>query len=232
MPMTAVASQDLRSPAPDSPPTFKTLADVLRTVGDVPAHRVWLHPTPGTATVQDVVDIDTHQGRICELVDGILVEKATGMRESLLAAWLASVVLSFVRARNLGLVAGADGMLQPIPGMVRIPDACYISWTRMKGVDLEKEAAPLLAPELAIEVVSPGNTAKELARKRREYIDAGVLLLWVIDARKRSVTVTEHGGDETILTEADVLDGRDVLPGFSLPVAEIMREWDLFAARP
>ncbi len=89
-------------------------------------NRVRFCPFPGTATVQDVIDLGDHEGRLCELVEGVLVEKAGGYVESRLAGFLLALLNNFVIPRNLGIVTGADGAVQLMPGLVRIPDVAFI----------------------------------------------------------------------------------------------------------
>src|SRR5260221_7161041 len=101
--------------------SIMTLADLLEQLG-VTADRVRVRPPPGTATDKDVLDIQAREGRLFELVDGVLVEKAMGFRESCLAGALLEMLRVFVRLRNLGLVTGADGTMRLAPRLVRIPD--------------------------------------------------------------------------------------------------------------
>src|SRR5262249_46373871 len=96
---------------------IETLADLVHRLGDIPLERIRLKPPPGTATVRDV---QLH--KMCELVEGTLVEKAMGLRESLLAGFLVSVLHAFVRSGNLGLVSGPDGKLEILNGIVRLAD--------------------------------------------------------------------------------------------------------------
>jgi hypothetical protein len=100
---------------------------LLRELGDIPPERVRVRPPIGTATVQDVVQIAAREKRLCELVEGTLVEKVIGFRESLLAIALAVRIREFVNPRNLGLVIGESGMMQFFCGMVRIPDVAFVS---------------------------------------------------------------------------------------------------------
>ena len=98
-------------------------------LGEIPLSRILARPAPGTATEADLIQVNDSKRRLCELVDGVLVEKAMGLRESLLAgasSWRCS--RAFVVPRNLGLVAGADGAVRLFPGLVRIPDVAFISW--------------------------------------------------------------------------------------------------------
>jgi len=103
--------------------TIETLADLLEQLGGIAPDRVRFRPAPGTATEEDVLAIrHSPERRLCELVDGVLVEKAMGLRESYLASVLITILLTFVRLRNLGLVTAPDGTMRLAPGLVRIPD--------------------------------------------------------------------------------------------------------------
>jgi Uma2 family endonuclease len=202
--------------------TTVTIADLLDQLGGIPADRVLLKPSPGTATVQDVIDIEAKEDRLCELVDGVLVEKPMGMRESVLAMKLGALLLGFVEPRKLGVVAGADGMLQLKVALVRIPDVAFISWSRFPGGRLPTEAAPLVAPDLAVEILSPSNTKREMSRKLREYFEAGAGLVWYIDPNLRTVAVhTDAGDPKVVLSAGDILDGGAVLPSFKLSLADL-----------
>jgi Uma2 family endonuclease len=184
-------------------------------------------PTPGSATVADVIAAEQADNRLCELVDGTLVEKPTGYEESVLAAWLVFIIQSFVEPRDLGVVTGPDGMVQLFPNLVRIPDVAFAGWTRVRALSMPRDAAPLLAPDLAVEVLSPTNAIREMKRKRGEYFSAGVRLVWIVDPVNRTVAVYESDDDPiSILKETDALDGRDVLPGFSYPVRDLFLRLD------
>ena len=104
------------------------LGELLKRLGNIPAERVRLHPTPGTATEKDVIDILDRENRPCELVEGTLVEKAMGYEESEIAGLLITFLNIFVRPRKLGIVTGADGTIRLFPGLVRIPDVAFASW--------------------------------------------------------------------------------------------------------
>jgi Uma2 family endonuclease len=108
--------------------TAVTVSDLLHQLGDIPPERVRLQPPPGTATEADVVAVLSREERLCELVDGVLVEKTLGYYESYIAATLIRLLGNFVVAHDLGIVAGADGMMRLAPGLVRIPDVSFVSW--------------------------------------------------------------------------------------------------------
>jgi Uma2 family endonuclease len=208
-----------------------TLADLLEQLGGIPPQRIRFRPPPGTATEEDVLKIEAKENRLCELVDGVLVEKPMGYVESILAGAILSFLREFVVPRNLGHVSGADGMMRLFPGLVRIPDVAFASWERFPGGKLPESAIPDLAPDLAVEVLSSTNTPDEMRRKRREYFDAGVKLVWIVDPRRRSVAVFTSADDGPELFEPDTLSGGEVLPGFSLAVTNLFSELDRVAGQ-
>ena len=210
---------------PPAPPPAETMADLLERLGGISPARVRMSPPPGTATEQDVVDIEGRENRLFELVDGVLVEKVCTFRESILAGAIAAALRAFVLPRKLGVVTGSDGMMSLFSGLVRMPDVAFVSWARMP-YGVPKEAAPALAPDLAVEVLCEGNTKAEIDRKRSEYFSAGTLLVWQIDRRTRTATVFTDPATATGLDESKSLDGYDVLPGFTLPLRDLFAEID------
>jgi Uma2 family endonuclease len=202
-----------------SPP--KTLADLHRRLGGVPLERIRCQPPPGTAVEADVLLRPNGEKHLCELIDGTLVEKTMGYFESLLAAVLIQLLRNFLDEHDLGVVTGEGGTLRVLPGQVRIPDVAFIAWERFPGGKLPAEPIPGLAPDLAVEVLSRGNTAAEMERKLRDYFAAGVRLVWYLDPEPRVARVYTSPTEVQQLSEADTLDGGAVLPGFRLPI----REW-------
>jgi Uma2 family endonuclease len=211
---------------PTNPPRIRTLADLLVRLGRVPLDRIRFHPPPGTATVQNVIAIQEREGRLCELVEGVLLEKAAGYRESSLAVFLGGLLNAFVISRNLGIVTGADGTVELMPDLVRIPDVAFTGWDRMPGRRSPTEPVPRLVPTLAIEVLSISNTPGEMAVKRQDYFTAGVELVWEIDPRQRVVLVYTSPTHATTLTGGHTLDGGAILPRFVLPVQDLFAELD------
>jgi Uma2 family endonuclease len=213
----------------NAPTRFKSinnLADLLDRLGGVPLDRIRFRPKLGNATVQDVIDVERKEGKLCELVEGVLVEKTAGFRESALAAFVATLLNRFVRHSNLGIVTGADGAVELLAGMVRIPDVAFTSWGRMPGGRCPTEQIPRLVPNLAVEVLSRSNTPGEMAAKRQDYFAAGVELVWEIDPDARTVAVYVGVTRVDTLGVADTLDGGSVLPGFTLAVQELFAELD------
>lgn len=208
------------------PVATRTLADLLEDLGDIPPSRILAHPAPGTATEADLLEVSDRTGRLYELVDGAIVEKAVGYLESLLAMALGGLLRDFVIPRNLGLVSGPDGPMRLFPGLVRMPDVAFISWDRFPDRRVPEEPIPNLAPDLAIEVLSASNTPKEMARKRREYFKADVRLVWMVDRKTRTVAVYTAPDRFITLGETQTLDGGATLPGFALPLRDLFAELD------
>ena len=206
--------------------SIATMADLFEHLGGVATERVRFRPSPGTATEQDVLAVHAREKRLCELVDGVLVEKAVGFRESCLALAFSGALRAFVRPRNLGLVSGPDGLIRLAAGLVRIPDVAFISWQRIPARRTPTEPIPEIVPDLAVEVLSEGNTPEEMARKRQEYFAAGVRLVWFVNLQTRTVEVFTDVDQSHLLDERQTLDGTPVLPGFTLPLRELFAELD------
>lgn len=209
-------------------PASATLADLHAQLGSVPLQRIRCHPAPGTATEADVLRaVEGDDKHLCELVDGVLVEKPMGYYESLLAAVFIRLLGSFLDEHDLGIVLGADATLRLAPGLVRLPDISFIAWEHFPHRELPAEPMPDLAPDLVVEVISAGNTAAEMQRKLREYCAAGVRLIWYVYPEERTVHVYTSPQEVRMLQEDAILDGGTVLPGFQLT----LREWLARAGR-
>jgi Uma2 family endonuclease len=208
--------------APQSaiPQSLADLHRVIAAIGDIPPERVRLHPSPGTATEQDLLDADDHHNRICELIDGILVEKPMGATESELSVEIGSRIRIHMGSKKYGRILGEGGFLRLKSGLVRAPDVTFIRFDRFADPMEAKKPIPQVAPDLAVEILSTSNTRKEMALKRVEYFGAGTRLVWEADHRKRTVTVYTAPDRFVVLDDAGTLDGADVLPGFSLSVKE------------
>ncbi len=202
------------------------LDELLHQLGDIPASRVRFRPRFGDATEDDVVRISEKEGRLCELVEGVLVEKPMGQHESRLAFWLGLHIGPIIIGKNLGRILGADGMLRLNPDLIRIPDLSFIAWDDFVDAEQFDAKVPAIGPTLAIEVLSESNTRAEMARKRQEYFDAGTVLYWEIDPDARTVDVYHSPTQMTRLTKSDTLDGENVIPGFALPLATLFSELD------
>lgn len=203
--------------------SVETLADLLVRLGNVPPDRILAQPPPGAAKPTDVLRLhDSFPKRLCELVDGVLVEKAMGHWESRIASWLIYTISTYLEGHPLGIVSGADGPHQLADDLVRYPDIAFIAWNHIPRDADPHTPLPEWAPSLAIEILSLGNTQGEMTRKLKDYFAAGVDLVWYVDPRKRIVEVYTDVEEVRTLTEADLLDGGDVLPGLRISVRELL----------
>jgi Uma2 family endonuclease len=197
-----------------------TIADLLDRLGGIPAHRVLLKPTPGAATEQDVsIALMEPRKRICELIDGVLVEKAVGDRESLLAHYLGRRIGEVVDRDDLGVLLGEAGFFWLGGKQLRAPDVSFTPWSAFEGDEIPEEAYWSVAPALAVEVLSPDNTIAEIDRKIGEFLAAGTKLFWVIDPADKTAKVYTSPKRFKELGESGTLDGGKVLPGFKLALA-------------
>ena len=158
-----------------------------------------------------------------ELEGGRLIRMPPGgPLASIVAATILTLLNQFVRLHRLGVVGGADfGMiLARDPDTVRAPDVAFYRADRLPpgGIPVTYWE---LAPDLAVEVLSPSDRRSKVLRKVSEYLDAGTPLVWVVDPRRRTAVVYRPEGEPTILGADGVLDGEDVLPGFTLTLAEV-----------
>lgn len=215
--MTALATP---TPAFTPPRRFDNAAEWLHSLGDVPLERIIFDPWPGTATEADLLRLVERDKRLCELIDGTLVEKPVGFFEAQIAMNLGALLLVYVQQHRLGIVSGADSTLRMAAGgRVRLPDVVFVSKER---VPKSREAIPTLAPDLAVEVLSESNTRTEMTQKLREYFESGTRLVWFVDPKARTVAVyREPARAARVLNEGDRLHGDDVIPGFSVTVAQI-----------
>ena len=226
---TVLAPSEPARPSAESLRTIDTVAELLHTLGDIGPDRVLIKPLPGTATEADVLKaLEAPHKRICELIEGVLVEKVMGLDESFLAIQLILELGAFVKSRKLGLVSGEGGTIRMWPGRVRIPDVAFFSRERLSKRRIPAEPIPTLAPNLAIEVLSASNTKAEMLIKREDYFSVGVQLVWEIDPATRTVSIyTSPNTPKAVLTEADSLDGEQVLPGFTLALRDLFAGPDL-----
>jgi Uma2 family endonuclease len=200
---------------------FITAAEMQEQLGGIPLERIRMIPAPGFATEEDLLRVLDSENRICELVDGVLVEKTMGYFESSVAAALIVFLGKFLEQHDLGIVLGEGGTLRILSDQIRVPDVAFLSWRHFPGRLLPAEPVPALAPDLAVEVLSAGNTKREMERKLDDYFAAGVQLVWFIDSTSQSATVYEGRQQWHNVSLGDSLSGGNVLPGFELPLKQL-----------
>ncbi|MDB5392215.1 MAG: hypothetical protein JWM11_7861 [Planctomycetaceae bacterium] len=160
-----------------------------------------------------------------ELIDGNLAERKTGNESSEIATYLGGLISLFCRKNRLGRVCGADGgfiFLRDGKENVRRPDISFFKSGRLPAGQSWAKGYEGIAPDLAVEVLSPNDLASEIDVKIEEYQTAGVRLIWIVNPTSRTVTVLRLDGSMSRLHEAEQLNGEDVLPGFACSIAEIL----------
>ena len=167
-----------------------------------------------------------------ELDEGeLVVMSPSGAAHGILISWLSYLLNAYIYEHDLGLTFGAEtGFVlhqdaQAGRSIVRAPDFAFVS--KARAVPVGGKFYPI-APDLAVEVVSPSDTARQMRRKARQYLQYGTRLLWIIfpDAPDRFVDV--YRPDQPLLTlqGEQALEGYDVLPNFSLPVSRLFARLD------
>jgi Uma2 family endonuclease len=158
-----------------------------------------------------------------ELVDGRLVERSMGAESSFIGANLLSLLVVFCKTHGLGWVFGADCGYQCFPGqpgLVRKPDVSFLRSDKLPGGRLP-EGHVKVAPDLAVEVLSPNDLVYETDQKVEEYLAAGVPLVWVVHPQSHVVLTYRADGSIQGLRQNDGLSGEGVLPGFRCRVGDI-----------
>jgi Uma2 family endonuclease len=201
--------------------TFQTIAELFDHLGGIPLARIRLWPTPGSATAEDALALERKEGRLYEVIDGILVEKAMEWYESRVALILSHAIMTYLDSQDRGIVTGADGPVFVEPGQMRYPDLAFFGWDKFPNRVLPRNPILNHIPDLSIEVLSASNTVREMERKRRENFGGGCKLVWEIDPEDRWIRVYTAVEQFTDLRDGDELTGGNVLPGFALLVTPL-----------
>jgi Uma2 family endonuclease len=160
-------------------------------------------------------------GNKYEVVDGELrMSPASWMHERVVAALIAAL-WTFVRERELGVVLASNTLYRLPSGNRRGPDVSFVAAGRMPASH-EGPGILELAPDLAVEVLSPSDRRRQVLDKVGEYLEAGVRIVWVIDPASRTAAIHRSLTNVRHVGEAGTLDGEDVLPGFSWALAEVL----------
>lgn len=162
-------------------------------------------------------------GKKVELVRGApVVQELPNTKHSLLAFEISYRLGAYVKPRGLGYVFGQDAgfLIASDPDTVRGADVAFVARDRLPEVP-PRGYLPL-APDLVVEILSPGDRPGEALEKVGEWLNAGSRLVWVVDYLRRQARIYRTDGSVSLLGPGDSLDGEDVLPGFSLPLAELL----------
>jgi Uma2 family endonuclease len=161
-----------------------------------------------------------------ELVDGHLVEHNRSFWACYIAGRILNLLLTFSDAHHLGWVSSEGTSFQCFPAAperVRKADVSFIRLERLTLAQATAEGHLPIAPDLAVEVLSPDDLAYEVDAKVQDYLSAGVRLVWVVNPQARTIEVHRLRGAGVILRENDELNGEDVLPGFTCRVGDLFR---------
>ena len=164
-----------------------------------------------------------HNGYRCELVQGELRQMApAGRQHGRIAAKIGSCLEAFVADNGLGETYAAETgfIIDTAPDTVRAPDVSFVSRERAEATAEERGFFPG-APDLAVEVISPNDRDSEIEEKVSDWLRAGTQMVVVIDPYQRTAMVYRAPDDICILTEGDMLDGGDVVPGWRMPLADV-----------
>jgi Uma2 family endonuclease len=183
----------------------------------------------GTAIAERLVTaeelLDHPEWNPCELVRGEVVHMSpANAKHGQIAIRITRKLLAYVDAKDAGeLFAAETGfVLERNPDTVRGPDIMFLAKKRIPRGGIRSEFLPV-PPDLAVEVVSPSDPFSEVMKKAQSYTAAGVRLVWVVDPQTRQAHVFQPGKPMATLSAQDSLSGEDVLPDFSLPLAEVFR---------
>ena len=176
--------------------------------------------TTRTMTADELFEMP-HDSFRYELVAGELRQMSpTGAMHGIVTVRLTLAIGNHVQANNLGFVFGAETgfKLATNPDTVRAPDVAFVSRERLpQDADINKFLP--VAPDLAVEVVSPTDTVYEVEEKIAEWLAAGARAVWVANPKRRTVTIHRAEQAPQILSESDSIEGGEALPGFSYSLA-------------
>ncbi len=202
----------------------RSVADLLHDLGDIPPERVRLIPSPGKATLQDLIEANEHRdGPVCEWIDGTIVEKAVGFFESWIGSIINSLFMDYLKQKDLGMLAGEAGVLKILPSVGRAGDVTFIAWSSLPGgkPPAREDKVPEVVPDLVVEVLSESNRPAEMARKRSDYFTAGVKQVWEIDPSTETAKAYSAAEVSEAIEKGGVLRAEAILPGFQLSLSEV-----------
>ena len=176
--------------------------------------------TRPVATEEDLLQVP-RDGQKYELVDGQIRVSPAGFRHGQVCMCLATLLGPFIKERQLGYLFDSSTGFRLPGGNVRLPDVAFVAKGRLAD-ERVPEGFGDLAPDLAVEVLSPSDRPRDIGDKVGEYLQAGVPLVWVIDPIRRTAAVYKSLTDVRILGSEDFLDGEDVLPGFRCRLADVL----------
>jgi Uma2 family endonuclease len=168
----------------------------------------------------------SRDGHRYELVNGELVEMGnSGAKHGYVAILLSAALFHCVSTQKLGALMDSSTAFVMKSGNKRSPDISFMAKERLQGLDELPDGFLEGAPDLAIEILSPSNTVEEIHDKLVEYFESGARLVWVIHPKEHYVLVYRSSVQpDRLLKSTDMLDGEDIIPGFTLPVSNLFQK--------
>jgi Uma2 family endonuclease len=165
-------------------------------------------------------------GHRYEIVNGELIDMGSaGAKHGYICSLLVMALMSYILPKKLGVILDSSTAFKMKNGDRRSPDVSFFSQKRLQGLTELPTGFLDGSPDLAIEVLSPGNTVEEIHDKLIEYFENGTHIAWVIHPSEKYVLVYRSAQEpDRLLKSADSLDGEDVIPGFILPVAALFQK--------
>jgi Uma2 family endonuclease len=181
---------------------------------------------PQVWTDEEFMALPEDGGRY-ELVNGEVVDVGnSGMEHGYISSVLNFYLSSYIFAAKLGVLCDSSTAFTLKTGNKRSPDVSFIAKQRLQGIKRLPKGFFQGAPDLVVEVISPSNTFEEIHNKLVEYFDNGCRLAWVIHPDEQSVLVYRQPQPDKLIKLGDRLEGEEVIPGFSLLVADLFAELD------
>jgi len=181
--------------------------------------------TSAYVTADELLALPKGMGNRYELIEGELrVLSALGWRHGEVVANVGITLGSFIRERELGRAFGGETgfWLKRNPDTVRAPDFALVTKDNLPEIEPAEAFWPG-APDLAVEVVSPGDTSGEVADKIDAWLAAGCAAVWVVDPKLQTVTIYHSRTNVVVKTAGETVQGDPVVPGFSCAVDEFFR---------
>jgi Uma2 family endonuclease len=171
-------------------------------------------------TFDEFQKLPEREGAIYELDEGeLLMEPSPALRHNLVRQRIAMKLIQFVESGNLGIVV-EEMDFRLSPDTVRNPDVAFITQEHLKKIDLDRSPVDG-APALAIEVISPSNSAQDMAKKTQQYLASGCRTVWIVYPSLRLAEIYSSSGSRQV-REPELLQAEDILPGFSLSLNYIL----------
>ena len=171
-------------------------------------------------TFEEFQKLPEREGAIYELDEGeLLMEPSPAVRHNLIRQRIALKLMQFVESQHLGIVL-EEMDFRLTADTVRNPDVAFVTAEHVKKIDLDRSPVDG-APALAVEVISPSNSAQDMAKKTQQYLASGCRTVWIVYPSLRMVEIYSPSGTRQV-REPELLQAEDLLPGFSLSLNYIL----------